>query len=179
MGFDLKNYEEVKDRIPRFLGDHGDGRIITDLITNPLDLATVVIKASLYIGETLVSTGYAFENQGSNNVNRTSHLENCETSAIGRCLANYGYCGSIRPSREEMRKVEDAEPVKKTDVEIIREKKESVLNMVKGKEVEYIGAFIDQGIILKSFKDLDGNKELIENCYNAIREVKNIIEKAK
>jgi hypothetical protein len=78
-----------------------------------------------------------------------------------------------------MRKVEDAEPVKKTDVEIIREKKESVLNMVKGKEVEYIGAFIDQGIILKSFKDLDGNKELIENCYNAIREVKNIIEKAK
>ncbi len=68
---------------------------------------------------------------------------------------------------------------KKTEAQIIGEKKQAVLNMVKGKEVEYIGAFIDQGIILKSFKDLDGNKELIENCYNAIREIKSIVEKAK
>jgi hypothetical protein len=57
----------------------------------------------------LISTGYAEEVRGAGNVNRTSHVENCETSAIGRALANCGMAGSDmtkRPSREEMAKVQ-------------------------------------------------------------------------
>jgi hypothetical protein len=76
-----------------------------------------VIKAELWIelregGEdyrSLRATGYAEEVRGEGNVNRTSHVENCETSAIGRALANLGYAGSDmtkRPSREEMQKVQ-------------------------------------------------------------------------
>ena len=67
-----------------------------------------VIRAELWLGEMLIATGYAEEVRGQGNVNRTSHVENCETSAIGRALANCGMAGSDmtkRPSREEMTKV--------------------------------------------------------------------------
>jgi hypothetical protein len=68
-----------------------------------------VIRAELWLGENLIATGYAEEVRGAGNVNRTSHVENCETSAIGRALANCGMAGSDmtkRPSREEMSKVQ-------------------------------------------------------------------------
>jgi hypothetical protein len=55
----------------------------------------------------LKATGHAFEIDGENGMaNKTSALENCETSAIGRALANCGYGGDKRVSREEMAKVE-------------------------------------------------------------------------
>jgi hypothetical protein len=67
------------------------------------------MKAELYadIADTVpTTTGYAEEIRGSSMVNKTSALENCETSAIGRALANYQYQGSKkRASLEEMVKV--------------------------------------------------------------------------
>ncbi len=54
------------------------------------------------------ATGHAHEDRTSSMINKTSYVENCETSAIGRALANVGYAGSDaskRPSREEMQKV--------------------------------------------------------------------------
>lgn len=103
--FDLSNYEQVKDRITRFYGDHKDGRIITELASDPTTLAKeAAFKASVYIGDTLKATGYAYEAQGQG-VNRDAWVENAETSAIGRALANMDYCGTLRPSREEMSKV--------------------------------------------------------------------------
>ena len=112
MGFDLANYEEVKDRIPLFFEQYPDGRIITELVSSPENFETCRYKAILFASaddqekNLPLSTGHAFENQGGNNVNRTSHEENCETSAIGRALANIGLHGAKRPSREEMDKVE-------------------------------------------------------------------------
>ena len=52
------------------------------------------------------ASGLAFEIDGGNGANQTSALENAETSAIGRALANAGYSGNKRTSREEMNKVE-------------------------------------------------------------------------
>jgi anti-sigma factor ChrR (cupin superfamily) len=67
------------------------------------------MRAELYadIGDTVpTTTGYAEEVRGSSMVNKTSALENCETSAIGRALANYQFQGSKkRASLEEMVKV--------------------------------------------------------------------------
>jgi hypothetical protein len=72
-----------------------------------------VIRAELWLEDVCIATGYAEEVRGAGNVNRTSHVENCETSAVGRALANAGMAGSDvskRPSREEMTKVQNTAP---------------------------------------------------------------------
>ena len=111
-GFNLGDYQEVKDRIPLFLEKYPEGRILT-MLESPVEaLETVVFKALLYANadeqerNLPLASGWAFEHEGTTAVNRTSHVENCETSAIGRALANIGMHGSQRPSREEMEKVQ-------------------------------------------------------------------------
>ena len=108
MGFNLDDYEPVAARHTRWLTDHPTGRTITHMISAPgADIC--VIRAELWLDDICVATGYAEEVRGAGNVNRTSHVENCETSAVGRALANAGYAGSDvnkRPSREEMSKVQ-------------------------------------------------------------------------
>jgi hypothetical protein len=72
-----------------------------------------VIRAELWLEDVCIATGYAEEVRGAGNVNRTSHVENCETSAVGRALANAGMAGTDvnkRPSREEMGKVQRSAP---------------------------------------------------------------------
>ncbi len=111
--FNLNDYETVADRIKRFYADHTDGRITTKLVT---DTETkVVMKAFLYLDGNLVATGYAEEIRGKGMVNTTSAMENCETSAVGRALANYNYAGDKRASREEMEKVNRYEEQKVQD----------------------------------------------------------------
>lgn len=109
--FNLEDYEPVEDRIRRFYADHPSACIHTELMSDPNNIGTVVVLAKIYTdnGEILRATGLAFEKAGDGYVNKTSHLENCETSAIGRALANFNYSGSKRPSREEMEKVQRAE----------------------------------------------------------------------
>lgn len=102
-GFDLSQYETVDSRVHRWWERHPEGRVVTYLVS--MDGDEVVFRAELYLpgGEDPVATGYAHEVRGSSPVNQTSHLENCETSAVGRALANYGMSAKgTRPSREEM-----------------------------------------------------------------------------
>ena len=110
MSFNLDNYEPVAPRLARWI-EHvaesgGLPRVITDMVHR--GDGWCVFKACLYINEDLVSTGWAEEHQTDRGVNAASHVENCETSAVGRALANIGMAGSDptkRPSREEMQKV--------------------------------------------------------------------------
>lgn len=107
VAFDLSDYEPVASRIAKFYDAHPDGRIITELVHYLAD--TAVFRAELYVGDLLVATGWEEEVRGSSPVNRTSHLANAETGAIGRALANYNLAGSDpskRASREEMAKVQ-------------------------------------------------------------------------
>ena len=107
MGFNLEDYEPVATRLARWLEQtDGQPRVITHLVHYQENRC--VFRAELWVGDVLVSTGWAEETRGDGNVNRTSHLENCESSAVGRALANAGLAGSDpskRPSREEMGKV--------------------------------------------------------------------------
>ena len=107
MSFNPADYAEVAERLPLFWKDCPRGRIVTDIVVD--DGQRIVIRAELYadIADTVpTTTGYAEEIRGSSMVNKTSALENCETSAIGRALANYQYQGSNkRASLEEMVKV--------------------------------------------------------------------------
>jgi hypothetical protein len=108
MAFNLEDYEPVAARLSRWLEGLSEEpkRVITHLV-HYTD-TRCVFRAELYLGETLMATGWAEETRGEGMVNRTSHLENCESSAVGRALANAGLSGSDhtkRPSREEMTKV--------------------------------------------------------------------------
>ncbi len=106
MAFNLDDYEPVASRISKFYDAHPDGRIITDLVHYLSDVA--VFKAEIWIGDLLVSTGWEEEVRNSSHINKTSHLANAETGAVGRGLANFNLAGSDpskRPSREEMGKV--------------------------------------------------------------------------
>ena len=111
--FNLADYETVEERLRRLFTDHPTARVITINETTPQDRAalTWIMRAELYLLDDdglpyLKSTGYAFEIDGTGGANKTSALENAETSAIGRALANAGYSGNKRASREEMAKVE-------------------------------------------------------------------------
>jgi len=108
--FNLNDYETVEQRIKRFYKDNPDGRIITENQTTLQDrqVSTWVVMASVYLNNETdkpKATGLAFEVDGQGMANKTSALENAETSAIGRALANAGYSGNKRASREEMAKV--------------------------------------------------------------------------
>lgn len=104
--FNLEDYETVEERLIKFWKDHPQGRIITDVLE--ISASRFIVKASLYReSETNPWTnGLAEETVQGRGVNATSALENCETSAIGRALANAGYATKgKRASREEMSKV--------------------------------------------------------------------------
>jgi hypothetical protein len=110
--FNLEDYETVEERLVKFWKDNPDGRISTTLVESTLQ--RFIVQASVFRTEVDVhpwTTGYAEETVSTRGVNSTSALENCETSAIGRALANAGYVTKgKRPSREEMSKVKAAEP---------------------------------------------------------------------
>jgi hypothetical protein len=97
----------VEVRLEKFIKDYPAFRISTEL--EVVEATRYIVKAYLYkdASDSLAwATGYAEETVTSRGVNQTSALENCETSAIGRALANAGYAPKgKRPSREEMGKV--------------------------------------------------------------------------
>jgi hypothetical protein len=105
MRFDLSQYATVEERLAKFWEDHPDGAIITEIAHREGD--TIIFKAYIYFerGGDLVSTGFAEEVKDASPVNKTSFVENAETSAIGRGLSNCNYAMKKRPSREEMEKV--------------------------------------------------------------------------
>jgi hypothetical protein len=112
VGFNLDDYEPVAVRHSRWLAQHPNGRTITHMVSIP-GADVCVIRAELWLEDVCIATGYAEEVRGAGNVNRTSHVENCETSAVGRALANAGMAGTDvnkRPSREEMMKVQNNAP---------------------------------------------------------------------
>jgi hypothetical protein len=107
--FNLDDYELVEDRLKKYWKENPEGRIETNVVHITDDGSCVTIKAEIMDNDgRLVSTGIAQETKGDGFANTTSWMENCETSAIGRALANWKYQGSkkARPSREEMAKVE-------------------------------------------------------------------------
>jgi hypothetical protein len=105
--FNLADYEPVEVRLEKFIKDYPAFRIATEL--EVVEATRYIVKAYLFKDASdgvAWATGYAEETVTSRGVNQTSALENCETSAIGRALANAGYAPKgKRPSREEMTKV--------------------------------------------------------------------------
>ena len=83
------NYIPVNERIKAFRTIYPKGSIVTEIIS--LENGVVTMKSSVYSDDgVLLGTGHAQEKEGSTFINKTSFIENCETSCIGRAL---GSCG--------------------------------------------------------------------------------------
>lgn len=107
--FDLTQYQTVQERIDLFWLRFPEGRLYTELVSFTPD--QVVFKAECYANKDDVyplAVDYAEERLGSSPVNKTSFVENCSTSALGRCVSLLGGEFSPkgkRPSASEMSKV--------------------------------------------------------------------------
>lgn len=104
----LKDYEPVEDRLRAFWKDYPEGRITTRLLRG--ESGEYIVRAKVWRTDHAKSpdaTGLAHDSVDELPANmKNSALEVCETSAIGRALANLGYAPKgKRPSREEMSKV--------------------------------------------------------------------------
>jgi hypothetical protein len=112
--FNLEDYETVEERLTKFWKEHPDGQIHTELLDS--SNSRFIVMARIFRTEADLrpwTSGLAEETIQGRGVNATSALENCETSAIGRALANAGYATKgKRASREEIEKVQRVGAVK-------------------------------------------------------------------
>ena len=89
--FNVDDYVQVNERIEKFYEKYPDGSIQTEIISN--QNGEIIFKAYAFRDreDTRPATGHAMEREGSTYINKTSHIENCETSAVGRALAMLGF----------------------------------------------------------------------------------------
>lgn len=106
MGYDVNDYVQVNERIEKFYEKYPEGSIQTE-IQSIVD-GVVIFKAYAYRDreDTRPATGHAYEKENSSFINKTSYIENCETSAVGRALAMLGF--EIKKSIASKEEVENA-----------------------------------------------------------------------
>ena len=104
-----KPYVTVDSRVEAFRQLYPNGAIITEVTS--FGAGTCTVKATVLVDGEVVSTGHAFENQQASYINKTSFLENCETSAVGRALGflGIGLNGSIASADEVSIAIEQQE----------------------------------------------------------------------
>lgn len=159
----LKDYVEVKTRVGLFYQKYPTGRIIPLIVETErtAGFMYVLMKAEVYRyhDEPLpASVGHAFElSYGSGPINETSHIENCETSAVGRALAFLNLeIGHSIASREEMEKV------KRMTLESDPETVEKIRTIWKenGGTPEQLEAWVKKNNNDISLDDLKGDRQL-------------------
>jgi len=103
-------YDQVEDRLKKFWKDNPNGRISTKITHVSEDFKNAIHICEVYkdiADEYPVATGIAQDQHGPVGANKTSWIENGDTTAIGRALANWIYAAKKRPSVTEMQKVEN------------------------------------------------------------------------
>ena len=112
-----KEYAEVNQRVKAFRMLCPSGCIMTELLSN--ENGVCIIQASVFDeAGNLLGTGTAYEKEGSTFINKTSYIENCETSAVGRALgmAGFGIDVAIRSAEEEANAEIQQEILKTEDI---------------------------------------------------------------
>ena len=83
-----KDYITVSEMVKEFRKLHPQGQILTQIMANAD--GQILFQAKIIVDGVLVATGHSYEKEGSSFINKTSHVENSETSAIGCALGMYG-----------------------------------------------------------------------------------------
>ena len=156
-----KEYIQVNERVKAFRMVYPEGSIITEMLSN--DNGVCVFKASAYNGDLLLATGHAYEKEGSTFINKTSYIENCETSAIGRCL---GMCGfGIDTSIASAEEVQNAINNQEED----DFKEHNNLEMALDKLIEQEN--VDYDKLVEKYKTDDIHKMSVKQIKNAIANI--------
>ena len=131
MAWNLDNYEPVADRIERFRKEYPLATIETELISE-MGGNGYRFKALIDIEGVLVATGHAEELISARGVNQAHALENAETSAVGRALANFGLrsVGGI-PTKEDMQNVETRN---QAAAEKVSERQKTLLELINSQD---------------------------------------------
>lgn len=184
-----KKYTQVVHRMEAFRMVFGtDLGVNTQVITD--DGQRVVVKAIITDGEgRTVGAGMAEEIRGQGNVNKTSALENCETSAIGRALASLGLAGGEYASANELDAVTrksnaiqqnqataPSAPPPKTDVEPVVSPPLPTAEQSSEPEDEHremdAAFYRDIGIQLQEFRFVGKVHDLFQKTKPALQELK-------
>lgn len=119
-----KAYADVAQRIKAFRMVYPTGTIETEMVSNIDGIcifrAEVGYRDDLF-GHVVLGTGTAFERQGASYINKTSYIENCETSAVGRALgmAGFGIDVSVASADEVANAIAQQEAAKKSDGDVL------------------------------------------------------------
>lgn len=162
-----KDYAEVNQRIKAFRMVYPSGTIETELIQN--ENGVCIFRANIYDDDRLLATGTAYEKENSTFINKTSYIENCETSAVGRALgmAGFGIDTSIASAEEVQNAINN-------QVEITTEEEARNLQITFGK---YNGKTIGE-IEAKDYKYLEWlfDKSKDENIKKAVSILTGLVE---
>lgn len=130
-----KNYAEVNQRIKAFRMVEPNGTITTEIIK--IDDGVVLMKATITNENgVVIGTGYAQEKESSSFINKTSYIENCETSAVGRALGMCGFgidasVASYEDVANEMSNQDATTNFRELVYKVIEEKKLNVLDVAR------------------------------------------------
>lgn len=161
-----RSYETVALRVQKFREKHPDYRLITEIIERN-DIC-VVMRASIYNGDVLIATGHAEEYRKSSDINRTSALENCETSAIGRALATLGLGGTEFASADEVARAVSGQkgeapvisPVRESLAELTDEQQRTVEETAETIVGLLAKPNIDDRAVYRAFKRLSSDERV-------------------
>ena len=127
-----KPYITVNERLKYFREKYPEFSLLSEMLKN--EDGVVIFRATIYNkSRDAVATGFAYEKEGSSFINKTSYIENCETSAWGRALGNFGI--GIDTSVASADEVQNA--IKQQENSKVKEAQESIMTQIKGcKKVE-------------------------------------------
>jgi hypothetical protein len=95
-----KEYKTVALRVQEFRTDFPGHSLVTEIVK--IDDDQCIVKAMVVKDNAIIATGHAQEFRKASQINGTSYVENCETSAIGRALACLGIGGTEFASANEV-----------------------------------------------------------------------------
>lgn len=139
-----KEYAEVNQRIKAFRMVYPEGSIETELLSNENGIC--IFKASVWNGDIILGEGTAYEKENSSFINKTSYIENCETSAVGRALgmAGFGIDTSIASAEEVANAIQQQEgekTINKIQAEALQQAIENAMMDVSGKDKEILNKY--------------------------------------
>ena len=157
-----KEYMEVAERLSIFREKHPNGQITTEIIE--MSNGYVTMKASVMIDGVVIATGHAQEKEGSTFINKTSYIENCETSAVGRALGIFGIglLDSVASANEVINARANQNPDKK---EALFPEQTSKITWMQGDLYKRLIESLDTEEIKETMKHWNTSTHKMSNAY--------------